>query len=61
MLVLTRKPNETILIGDDIEVRVLNINKGQVSLGIEAPKNVKILRAELTDNDKEEDENRGNR
>jgi len=47
MLVLTRKINESIRIGDDITVRVLEIKGSQVRLGIEAPEYVKIYRDEL--------------
>ncbi len=48
MLVLSRKVGERILIGDDIEVVVTQI-KGKVTLGVTAPKDVRILRAELKD------------
>lgn len=47
MLVLTRKENETILIGDDIVVEVRRINRSSVSLGITAPPDVVIKRGEL--------------
>ncbi len=47
MLVLSRKPNETIKIGDDIELRVLEIKGDTVRIGIEAPKSTEILRGEL--------------
>ena len=48
MLVLTRKPGEAIVIGQDIEVRVLSVGRGgQVRLGIAAPDEVLILREEL--------------
>ncbi|MCX7984372.1 MAG: carbon storage regulator CsrA [Bacteroidetes bacterium] len=47
MLVLARKVNESIRIGDKIVVKVLSIQEGQVKLGIEAPKNVEILRWEI--------------
>lgn len=46
MLVLTRKQNESILIGNDIRLVVLGISGDKVRLGIEAPSAVKILRAE---------------
>ena len=51
MLILSRRPDESIIIGDDIEVIILGIQKGQVRIGIEAPKHVKILRDELLDRD----------
>lgn len=47
MLVLSRKINETIKIGDDIEVRILEIKGDAVRIGIQAPKEVDILRGEL--------------
>ena len=47
MLVLTRRSNETIQIGDDITVTILEIKGNQVRLGIEAPGDVVILREEL--------------
>ena len=47
MLVLARKVNESIMIGDDIEVVVVDIKGDQVKLGIRAPKNVAIHRAEI--------------
>ena len=47
MLVLTRKLNETIRIGPDIRVTVLAVKGGKVQLGLEAPREVPILRAEL--------------
>lgn len=47
MLVLSRKINETIKIGDDIELRVLEVKGDSVRLGIDAPKSIEILRGEL--------------
>ena len=47
MLVLTRKLNETVTIGDDIEVSVVEIEGKQIRLGIKAPKDVKVFRSEL--------------
>jgi carbon storage regulator len=47
MLALTRRPNETIVIGDDITITILSIHGNQVRLGIEAPKDVSIHRAEI--------------
>lgn len=47
MLVLTRKQNEGILIGNDIVVSVINIEGDKVRLGIDAPKNIKVIREEL--------------
>lgn len=47
MLVLTRKQNEGVLIGSDIVITVINIEGDKVRLGIEAPKNIRVIREEL--------------
>lgn len=47
MLVLSRKINETILIGDDVKVTLLAVDGDKIKLGIEAPKHIKIFREEL--------------
>ncbi|ASN04729.1 carbon storage regulator CsrA [Virgibacillus necropolis] len=47
MLVLTRKLNESIQVGDDIEIKVLGIEGDQIKLGIAAPKSVEIYRKEI--------------
>lgn len=47
MLVLSRKVNETILIGDDVRVTLLGIDGDKIKIGIEAPKAMKIFREEL--------------
>ncbi|MFS0766470.1 carbon storage regulator CsrA [Peribacillus phoenicis] len=47
MLVLTRKQNEAIMIGDDIEITILSVEGEQIKLGINAPKNVDIHRKEI--------------
>jgi carbon storage regulator len=47
MLVLTRKPNESIMIGDDVEVSVVEIRGDQVKLGIRAPRNIAVHRKEI--------------
>ncbi len=47
MLVLTRKLMEKLFIGDDICVTVVRLEGGQVRLGIEAPREVTVVRAEL--------------
>lgn len=47
MLVLTRRTGETICVGDDIQVEVLEVRPGVVRLGIRAPRKVRVLRAEL--------------
>ena len=47
MLVLTRKVNESITIGSDITVTVVDIRGGQVRLGIEAPRDTSVHRTEI--------------
>lgn len=47
MLALTRKKDESIIIGDQIEITVLEVQGDKVRLGIQAPKNVKIYRKEI--------------
>lgn len=47
MLVLSRKETEELVISDQIRIRVLRISGGTIRLGIEAPKNVTVRRAEL--------------
>ncbi len=47
MLVLTRKPAETIHIGDDITVTILRVRGRAVKIGIEAPADVQVLRSSL--------------
>ncbi|MDN5276734.1 MAG: carbon storage regulator [Clostridiales bacterium] len=49
MLVLSRKPGESILIGDNIEVKIIDVQGDQVKIGINAPRDVTILRKELMD------------
>jgi carbon storage regulator len=49
MLVLSRKSEQTIQIGPDIEVTVLSVANGRVKLGIRAPEHVRVLRGELKD------------
>ena len=47
MLILTRRSGETILIGDNIQVTVVDVDRNQVRIGIDAPQEVKIVREEL--------------
>ena len=47
MLVLTRKVGESIRIGDDIAVRVLDIQRGQVRFAIDAPREIPVHREEI--------------
>lgn len=47
MLALTRKINESIMIGNDVEITILDIKGDQVKLGINAPKSVPVYRKEI--------------
>jgi len=47
MLVLARKLNESICIGDDVRVTVLQIRGGRIRLGIEAPTRIRVRREEI--------------
>jgi carbon storage regulator len=64
MLVLTRKTNQSIMIGDEIEVSVLAIARDKIRLGITAPREVPVFRNEVYLSIKEEesdDDRRGSR
>jgi len=47
MLILTRKPGESIFIGDQIKVTIVEIKGSQIRLGVEAPKELRIYREEI--------------
>lgn len=47
MLILSRKQDDSVMIGDDIEVKIISIDKGSVRLGFRAPESCVILRGEL--------------
>ena len=47
MLILRRRAGETILIGEDIKITVMDVYEGGVRLAIDAPKSVPVLRSEL--------------
>ncbi len=47
MLVLTRKQDESIIVGKNIEIKILGIEEGKVKLGIDAPRDVEIHRKEV--------------
>ncbi len=47
MLVLTRKSNQSIMIGDDIEVSVLSVVGEKVRIGIQAPRDIPVFRTEV--------------
>ena len=49
MLILTRRPMQTLAIGTDITIQVMEIRGGQVRIGVQAPHDVVVLRGELLD------------
>lgn len=70
MLILTRRVQEALMIGDNVTVTVLSVKGNQVRLGIDAPREVEVHREEIYHRVKsgipqaqkpEEDDNRGNR
>jgi carbon storage regulator len=54
MLVLARRINESIIIGDDIEIVVIDIKGDQVKLGVKAPKKITVHRKEIYDEIRQE-------
>ena len=55
MLILTRRVGETLMIGDDISVRVLGVKGGQVRVGVNAPRDVIVHREEIYERIRDED------
>ncbi len=47
MLILTRKIGESIVIGDDIMIKVVEIGKNSIRIGIDAPREISVLRQEI--------------
>ncbi|AXU48562.1 carbon storage regulator CsrA [Clostridioides difficile] len=54
MLVISRKEGETVLIGEDIEIKIVSVDGGNIKLAISAPDDVGILRKEIYERIKEE-------
>ena len=54
MLILTRKKDESIILNGNIEIKIIDIEDGKIKLGIEAPREVDIVRKELYDKVEEE-------
>lgn len=57
MLILTRRRNERIMIGDDIVITIVNMNCEVVRLGIDAPKEIPVHREEIYDKVQKEKDN----
>lgn len=57
MLVLTRKPDQSIMVGNEIEITVLEVRGEQVRLGIRAPRNISVHRKEIFEQIKQENQN----
>jgi carbon storage regulator len=51
MLVLTRKTNQSIKIGENIEITVLSVSGDKVRIGIDAPRDISVFRREVLEND----------
>lgn len=47
MLVITRKVNESFLVGDNVKITIVKTDRGNVRIGIEAPKDVPVVRTEI--------------
>jgi len=58
MLILSRRIGESVMINDDIEIFVTSYSSGQVRVGIDAPDEYEILRKELWDKDKKDEQER---
>ena len=57
MLVLARRTNQSIMIGDDIEIVIVDIKGDQVKLGVKAPKDISVFRTEIYEEIQEENRN----
>ena len=55
MLILTRRPAESLVIGDNVTVTVLDIQRGRVRLGVNAPRDIVVNREELCDKTRRKD------
>lgn len=60
MLILTRKKDESIVIGDNIEITIVSMEDGKVRIGIEAPRDIEIHRREVYDAIQEENRKAAN-
>ncbi|WP_417379391.1 carbon storage regulator [Gimesia sp.] len=53
MLVLTRKRDEVIQIGDNIVIKILKTGKGAIKIGVDAPGDIRVIRGELLETEKQ--------
>ena len=60
MLILTRKKNETIQIGDQVAIKIIRVSGNKVRLGVIAPKETRVLRIELRSDELEISDQEGN-
>ena len=58
MLILTRNEGESLLIGEETTVTILGIKRGQVRVGIDAPREINVVRTELLERNKQEKKGR---
>ena len=56
MLVITRQPGDSILIGEGIKVIILEVSGDKIKIGIDAPRSVRIMRSEVLDTEKSNQE-----
>ncbi len=56
MLVITRQPGDSILIGEDIKVIILEVSGDKIKIGIDAPRSVRIMRSEVLDTERSNQE-----
>ena len=61
MLILTRRPDESLIIGNDVKVTILGIHGNQVRIGVTAPKNITVHREEVYQRIQEERNNKNNK
>ena len=60
MLVLKRKAGESIIIADNIEIKIIEVDEGRIKIGIEAPKDISILSKEVLEDTQQENKNATN-
>ena len=56
MLVLKRKAGESIIVADNIEIKIIEVEEGRIKIGIDAPKEVSIIRKEVLEETKSENQ-----